>query len=390
MKTAACLFGLTLVAVLGMRVPASAQTPTGAPADLFRTDVHARAGLTCESCHGHPSGGTYAPIKRTAIAPLCARCHSDAAYMKGFNPQAHVDQYALYLTSTHGKQMSKGETRVATCSDCHGAHGITRVQDAKSPVAPAQVAATCARCHSDHDLMKAFKHPDVPNEWRQSVHAAALQHGDSSSPTCSTCHSSHGGLPVGVAKLEEVCWQCHVREADLYRASPKARIFAETDHPGCITCHENHKIEKPGDNWISLKDPVSPCSTCHDADMKGAREINLVRQGLQQVTASIDRATLTVDRAERAGMLVDDGRQALQDAREHQIQARVAVHTFAAKPFSAVADQSVKDANRAEKLGEQALAELQFRRRGLGVATALILGFLATLWVKIRSLPPVK
>jgi hypothetical protein len=32
--------------------------------------------------------------------------------------------------------------------------------------------------------------------------------------------------------------------------------------------------------------------------------------------------------------------------------------------------------------------ELQNRRRGLAVATVLIVGFLVTLWVKIRRLPP--
>ena len=77
------------------------------------------------------------PIARTAIAPLCAKCHADAAYMRKFAPQVRVDQYAQYQTSVHGKQMAKGETRVATCSDCHQAHGIVPVRDTRSPVAPA-------------------------------------------------------------------------------------------------------------------------------------------------------------------------------------------------------------------------------------------------------------
>jgi predicted CXXCH cytochrome family protein len=284
--------------------------------------------------------------------------------------------------------MAKGETRVATCSDCHGAHGIRAAGDAKSPVAPANVTATCARCHSDKEKMAAFRHGDAPAEWKASVHGVAFQHGDTSSPTCITCHSSHGALPAGAAKLEEVCWQCHVREAALYKASPKKKIFEETEHPGCVTCHENHKIEKPSDSYVDIKGDAV-CATCHDADMKGAAEIALVKQGLDRLTTSIDRAGVALDHAERVGMLVDDGRQSLRDAREQQILARVAVHTFTAKPFTAAADPGVKHAAQAEAIAQQALRDLQYRRKGLAVATVLILGFLATLGLTIRRLPPI-
>ena len=53
--------------------------------------------VTCESCH---KGGRY-EIARTAIPALCASCHADPAYMRKFNPQVRVDQYAQYLTSVH-------------------------------------------------------------------------------------------------------------------------------------------------------------------------------------------------------------------------------------------------------------------------------------------------
>jgi hypothetical protein len=378
-----------LVAVSGVPAVARAQVPTGRPPqDLFRGDVHARAGLTCESCHGQPSAGRYAEIKRTAIAPLCAHCHADPEYMHRFKPKVPVDQYTQYLSSTHGKQMAKGETRVATCTDCHGAHGVAAGGDPKSPVAVLRVAVTCARCHSDQKLMDEFEHTDAPADWKTSAHAAALRHGDTSAPTCSTCHSSHGALPAGAAKLDEVCWQCHAREAELYKASPKKKIFDENDHPGCVTCHENHTIVKGSDSDMAITGP-GICASCHDAEMKGAGEIALVRHGLDQLTADIDRAGRVLDRAERVGMLVDEGADALRDAREHQIQARVSVHTFTVKPFRAVAGPGIKAATRAETIAHDALHDLQLRRRGLLVATLLIVGFLATLYVKIRRLPPV-
>ena len=159
MTTRCRLLGLALLTCLAARGIASAQVPTGAPQTLFAGDVHAKVGLTCESCHtAKPINGVYPPIKRTEIAPLCARCHSDATYMQKFVRNAHVDQYALYQTSTHGKEMAKGETRVATCTDCHGAHGVLPVQDTRSPVSPLHAAVTCSRCHSDEARMTALKH----------------------------------------------------------------------------------------------------------------------------------------------------------------------------------------------------------------------------------------
>jgi predicted CXXCH cytochrome family protein len=365
-----------------------AQAPASpAPQDLFRDDVHAKAGITCTACHT-AGGPPYAPIARAAVAPLCATCHSNAEYMKRFSPQVRVDEYQQYLTSTHGKQMSSGNTLVATCSDCHGAHGIRAVADTRSPVAAMNVAATCARCHSDHVRMARFGHEDNPPEdWKASVHAAALlTRGDTSAPTCSTCHGGHGAAPPGITSVALVCSQCHVREAELFAKSPKKPIFDLLGQGECVTCHGNHKILKPSDSLIGLNEPAL-CATCHNDQMKGVAVITAMQTGLSDLTTRIDRANAVLDRAARAGMLVDDGRLALRDAREDQILARVSVHAFASTPISATLTKGIADATKAESIGNAALADLQYRRNGLAVATLLILGFLVTLWVKIRRLP---
>lgn len=364
---------------------AAAQMTVEAAQQAFRDDVHAAAGLTCHACH---QGNTLTSmIARTAVAPLCAKCHSDATYMKGFDPQIRVDQYAQYLTSTHGKQMATGETRVATCTDCHGAHGIRKVSDVRSPVASVNVAETCAKCHADPARMSVFGlEPTSFKDWSASVHAAALlKRGDVSAPTCSTCHGSHGATPPGVTEVANVCAQCHVREAELFRASPKKAIFDESGQAECLACHSNHRIERPTDAWVGLKDPAV-CATCHDATTKGADTIVTFRTDLDELTAAIDGGAAVLRRAERAGMLVDDGRAALREAREHQIHARVLVHTFAVKPFQDMAGQGVRAARESDAVGERALHDLQIRRRGLFVTMIIILGFLVTLGLKIRRL----
>lgn len=356
----------------------------------YKDDVHAKAGLGCESCHGKPAAdGGYAPVVRTAIAPMCATCHADASFMRKFAPQVRIDQYAQYQTSVHGQQMAKGETRVATCSDCHHSHGIVQVRDTRSPVAPPHVAGTCAGCHSDAERMANFnRSPEVFSDWAKSVHAdALLKRGDRSAPTCNTCHGSHGATPPGIDSVANVCAQCHVREAELFRASKKAAIFAEIGQSDCLACHSNHHIVAPDHTWIALEGEAV-CATCHDETTEGAAVIKSFRKGFDDLQQRMRDAEVVLARAETAGMLIEDGRLALHDATEAHVRMRVLVHTFAVPPFDEVLKEGLVAADKSRAVGDNAMEELQYRRRGLAVATLLILGFLATLFVKIRQLPP--
>jgi predicted CXXCH cytochrome family protein len=367
---------------------ASAQDQQAAEAS-FKNSVHAAAGLTCVSCHKDQVAGAYSAISRAAIATTCASCHSDAAYMRKFDPQVRVDQLSQYLTSAHGRAQAKGETRVATCSDCHSAHGVVRVRDSRSPVAPLNVAKTCARCHGDADLMTAFGHDAaVVSDWSSSVHAnALLTRGDTSAPTCNTCHGSHGATPPGITEVANVCAQCHVREAQNFTAGPKKAIFDGMGQPECLACHGNHAIKAPSHKLIGLTEDTV-CGTCHDATTNGAATITRFRDRSDAFDAAMSSAEAVVDRAEHAGMLVEDARLALREAREQHVQMRVAIHTFKDEPFGEIAATGLAAARRAEQAGQAALEDLQNRRRGLAIATLLIVGFLATLWVKIRRLPP--
>ena len=370
------------------QTPPTATAPPGLP-EAFRGDVHDGVGVTCADCHGAGPAGGYGVVARTAIPKLCARCHADTAYMKRFDPQVRTDQYAQYLTSTHGRQHAKGETRVAVCSDCHLAHGVRRVKDPRSPVAPPNVARTCGRCHGDAARMTPFGKDDLPPaEWAKSVHAKALvERGDTSAPTCNTCHGSHGAAPPEVESVALVCAQCHVREATLFRGSPKKGLFDSLGFAECVTCHGNHAIEHPPDSWIGFADGVG-CGACHDDTIPGAETIKTVRQGLDDLTSSLAEATSRLDRAEQSGVIVDDGLAALREAHEQQIHARVAVHAFATAPFADVHEKGMEAARRAVAEGDRGLGEVRYRRRGLAIATIFIAGFLITLLIKIRRLGP--
>jgi len=234
----------------------------GAPVRTWDSDVHMEAGLGCHDCHGgnpsaevaddpeasmDPSAGYESPPDRLGVARFCARCHSDAAFMKRFNPQARVDQWVEYQTSAHGKAHAAGDPVPATCTDCHGAHGVRPVASPDSPVYASNVPETCASCHGDAEKMRPYGLPaDQLAEYMRSAHAVALlERDDTSAPACNDCHGNHGASPPGVQSVANVCGQCHGREAMLFRTSFKKELFDEMGESECAVCHGNHRITHP-------------------------------------------------------------------------------------------------------------------------------------------------
>lgn len=232
------------------------------PVKSWPSDVHASAGLGCDGCHGgdpspalgedatgamDPAGGFRPPPKRLQVAEACARCHADASFMKRYNPRARVDQLAEYRTSVHGKRAAGGDPTPATCTDCHGAHGIRPVTSPDSPVYATNVPATCARCHTDARVMAPYKIPtNQLHDYRRSVHAAALlDRGDLAAPACNDCHGNHGAAPPGVQSVANVCGQCHGVESIFFRASFKKQLMEDLGVPECSVCHGYHLIRHP-------------------------------------------------------------------------------------------------------------------------------------------------
>jgi hypothetical protein len=327
--------------------------------------VHGEVGLSCPDCHGgNPDPAladddvaamdeSYAPNpfvgapERAEIPEFCGRCHSDAEYMKRLDPNLRVDQLREYRTSRHGKLLAQGDTNVATCIDCHGVHGILSPSAPDSPVYPTRVAETCAGCHADPKHMAGYTlagDTALPTNqyalWQRSVHAdALLERGDFSAPTCNDCHGNHGATPPGVESVSLVCGQCHGREADLFRQSPKHEGFqyhnedleggstcadchSEPEHAArvtdvhrfneCVTCHSNHAIVAPRISMLSPL-PEVPCAFCHEPGPGGApipeapgveKHYREVRDGLVE-SAKADGLS-GVDLFDR---LVDDARQ---------------------------------------------------------------------------------
>ena len=367
------------------------------PVKKFDSDIHRQAGLACADCHGgnrnddsmnamSPAKGFRGAPKKAQIPEFCARCHSDIAYMHRFNPKQRADQLSQYLSSVHGKRLKQGDMKVAACVDCHSVHDILAVSDSRAPVHPMNVATTCGRCHSDPAHMKGYNIPtDQVEKYSKSVHAQMIADGDTSAPTCSTCHGNHGATPPGVASVAIVCGTCHVFFVQLFEKSPHQAAFTKMGLPGCVQCHSNHEIVKPSDDWVGTS-PNSVCMNCHAAGDKGFAAAQKMAGDIARLRSLLGRAEDTLTTAERSGMEVSTPKVELASAHEALVKARVNVHTFSAAEVQKLTDQGTEISQKAYKAGVVALQERDVRRKGLGVSLIFIVLAIGGLYLKIRQM----
>jgi predicted CXXCH cytochrome family protein len=368
------------------------------PVAGMRDDAHAKRGLSCAACHGgdpartgmdahdRQAGFTGAPSLQQ-VPQFCARCHSRPDVVRRFNPKLPTDQLARYLTSVHGQKLRAGDTKVATCTSCHGVHPVRTVADGASPVFATNVPRTCARCHADASRMKPYGIPTTQFvQYKDSVHGQALlERGNRQAPACNDCHDNHGAVPPGVDSVANVCAQCHSATRDLFVRSPHKEAFDVLGQGECTTCHGTHNIAFPTDAMIGIEKPAV-CVQCHSAGSTGLAAAGEIRARLERVKTAIDGAETLLTRAARAGMDVSETKLELDEARTQLIIARAGTHAASLPAVEPPTQAGVAAAGRARAVGEAAIAELTFRRRGLGVALVVI-GFVAvTLWLKLREL----
>lgn len=119
---------------------------------------------TCGSCHA----GVLAEYQTSVhgrlvasgnpLAPVCIDCHTAHAISRVETEAwkldivkecgtCHAESLRTYRDTFHGKVTALGFTRVARCSDCHGAHGILPSREPASTVSAGNRVATCQKCH---------------------------------------------------------------------------------------------------------------------------------------------------------------------------------------------------------------------------------------------------
>ena len=112
--------------------------------ESYMNTIHARPNIddqshtnaTCYDCHDPHYVSTVnslnTPESKLKIPLECGKCHSEA-----------LD---TYMTSVHGKEIGTGNARAAVCTDCHSAHDIDTASDVSGRLA---ITAQCGNCHEE-------------------------------------------------------------------------------------------------------------------------------------------------------------------------------------------------------------------------------------------------
>ena len=370
------------------------------PTDNLANDSHAKNGISCEGCHGgdadlrfeedgesamNVNKGYIGIPKRNNIPKLCAKCHSDATYIKKYNPNLPIDQFQQYLTSQHGMKLASGDTKVAVCTDCHGVHNIQPANSSTSRVFPNNIPGMCGKCHSDAEYMKSYGIPVNQQElYKSSVHGMNLfEKGDRSAPVCNDCHGNHGATPPGIASISYVCGICHVSQFEMFEQSPHKQAFAEMELPQCESCHGSHSIAPTEITMLGVSSE-SFCIDCHDEDSDGYKIAQQMKLNEDDLVTNITRADSLLIKAEKAGVEVSEGKFVLKDAENALTKARSVVHFFSLDKFKEVIEPGLEVADQAVEQGNLALKEVQNRRRWLAIISIIIFIVAISLYYKIR------
>lgn len=367
------------------------------PALLIQTDVHRTAGFGCLACHGGDRPGRISPAEsggflskptRAEIPELCGSCHSDAQFMRGFNPTLRVDQELEYASSVHGQKLrEEADTSVATCVSCHPAHDTRPPSDPESSVHPANVATTCANCHADSTRMAGRDLPtDQFDEYVTGVHGQLMiEEGDLTAPTCNDCHGNHGAAPPEVTSVSKVCGQCHAMMEDFFVGGGHDEYFDDEELPGCATCHGNHAIEEVSDDLLRIRGE-EVCTQCHENGDGQVGAFLDMKNLVDSLKAEQERSRLILEDATNLGMEVSQAVFELESVNNALTKARTAIHGFAVEAVAAEVDEGFTVTTGAFERGEEALAEHRFRRVGLGASALVIALLIVGLSLKIRAL----
>ena len=227
--------------------------------------AHVNIPKTCGACHGQKfvmqqAGVSTAPVmayqesvhgKLVASgndkAAVCSDCHSPHNIKRANDPEStiakanvantcsrcHDKEKAAFVTSIHGQALAKGNLHAATCTDCHGIHGIRRPSDPNSPVFAKNLATeTCAQCHENAKLSREFGVVgNRSSSYLANYHGMAKEMGSDKAASCANCHTAHNILPasdpastVNAANLVKTCGACHSGATQKFAES---RIHAE-------------------------------------------------------------------------------------------------------------------------------------------------------------------
>jgi predicted CXXCH cytochrome family protein len=251
------------------------------PADMYKSDIHFRKGISCAACHGgdskeedqdksmSKSAGFIGIPQGLQVSKICAKCHSK--------------EFETLSKSVHGQSSTGTGLVINSCITCHGIHNIVPVKSPGSKVNGANIVSTCANCHNNASLMKKYNpglKVDQLEKYKTSVHGQKVFSGDSKAANCASCHGNHDIKKVNdpnsrvyITNIPSTCNKCHgdanymkeykipTDQYEKFRKSVHGIALLEKgdlNAPSCNKCHGDHGASPPEVESIS-----KVCGTCH-------------------------------------------------------------------------------------------------------------------------------
>ena len=156
-------------------------------------------------------------IDHRQIPQLCGSCHSNPAFMRHTIPAC--DRSVGPVSHQRPRQAARGRRqesrRMHRLSQRPRYKAAQRSPFHRLPRQRGEDLLSLPLRRGLHEIVRD-SHQSVC-QYNISVHHEALVvRGDLSAPTCTTCHGDHGAVPPGVDKVQNVCANCHVFQAQMY------------------------------------------------------------------------------------------------------------------------------------------------------------------------------
>ena len=164
----------------------------------FERSPHAKAGLSCLSCHSVHDSKAPESLLTAAQPQLCYQCHAD--------------QKAQFSMPIHHR-VNEG---LVKCSDCHDTHGTFLPNNLRSTEDQNQV---CTKCHTDKRGPFVFEHAAVRAEG------------------CTTCHTPHGSQNPRLLNMPSVATLCNQCHSPLSAGGVHGLDAGSTTVTPCVVCH---------------------------------------------------------------------------------------------------------------------------------------------------------
>jgi predicted CXXCH cytochrome family protein len=161
-------------------------------------------------------------------------------------------------------------------------------------------------------------------------------------------------------------------------------VFSSMGAGGCVVCHSNHGIKKPGIGMLTGTGSV--CAQCHDATSEGGAAAAQMAGLLTKLDTALAQSDTVLNQARASGMEVSEPILRQMEGREALVKARVAMHAFQVVLVAKPVQEGLAVAAGTRLAGEKALKDRDSRRVGLALSLVTILVTMAGLWMAIRSL----